>query len=50
MSDGREMFYTLEQSLRVSAQSISVQRVPDGRSGATERAVIEVSSGNRSVE
>jgi len=32
------------------AQSISVQRVPDGRSGATERAVGEVSSGSRSVE
>jgi len=40
----------LEQSYRVAAQSISVQRVPDGRRGATERAVGEVSSGSRSVE
>ena len=35
---------TLEQSYRVAAQSISVQRVPNSRSGATERAVGEVSS------
>ena len=47
MSDGREIF---EQSQRATAQSISVHRVPDGRSKALERSVGKVSSGSRSLQ
>ena len=39
-----------EQSWRATPQSISVLRVPDGRSKASERAVGKVSSGSRYVQ